>query len=265
MTPSPLGPLLSVLLSFALVAPISPPEQSPAQATVPRDAQAVAILQQAITAMGTVPSDSTATGTVAITEGSTSQTGTIQVLTLGTNATSETITLPTDQRIVVYSNGDAKETSGGQSANPTLQLIVTDQCADFPLPFLSSLLANADESLHYVGQETLGGESVQHLQTWNTFASKPAILQPLSPFSTRDLWFDSTSGLLVKMAYTRRAGGGAVPGAPVTISYGNYQNVSGVLYPFQINKSFNGTPWQTITIQNVSLNTGLTSAQFQTE
>jgi hypothetical protein len=38
-----------------------------------------------------------------------------------------------------------------------------------------------------------------------------------------------------------------------------------VLYPFQINKSYNGTPWEAITIQSVSFNTGLTTAQFQVE
>ena len=263
MFPSLLCPALAAF--FLTLSVAAPNHQQIASQAPSQDPQAISILQQAINAMGNVPSDSAATGTVAITQGSTSQTATIQILTLGTSATSETITSPTNQNVIVYSNGDAKETSGGQSVNPTLQLIVTDQCADFPLPLLSSFLANPDESIHYVGLETISGESVQHLQVWNTFASKPAILQPLAPFSTRDLWFDSTSGLLVKMAYTRRAGGGAVPGAPVTVSYGSYQNVSGVLYPFQINKSFNGTPWQTIAIQNVSFNTGLTTAQFQTE
>lgn len=257
--------LASLLLCFALP-PVSTALAQVAASAPVRDPQALAVLLAGVEAMGgAVPTDSSATGTVAITEGSTSQTGTIQILTLGVNSTSETITLPTDQRIILYSNGDAKETSGGQSANPTLQLIVTDQCADFPLPLLSSFLANPDESIHYVGQETLSGESVQHIEVWNTFASQTAVLQALASFSTRDLWFDSTTNLLVKVAYSRRAGGGAVPGIGVAISYANYQNVNGILYPFQISKSFNGTPWQTITIQNVSLNTGLTSAQFQTE
>jgi hypothetical protein len=87
----------------------------------------------------------------------------------------------------------------------------------------------------------------------------------LASFSTTDFWLDPSSGLPLKIAYSRRAGGGAVPAIPVAVSFSNYTNVNGVLYPFQINKSFNGTPWQTITIQSVSFNTGLTAAQFQVE
>jgi hypothetical protein len=208
-------PLRSLVFAWLLMFLVFPPKlagQTTTPTPVPKDPQALAILQQAVTAMGsTVPGDSTATGTVAITEGSTSQTGTIQILTLGTTETSESITLPTDQRTVVYSNGDAKEVSGGQSVNPPLQLIVTDQCPDFPLPLLSSVLGNPDEALHYVGQETVNGASVQHIQVWNTFASKANVLQQLAPFSSRDIWVDSTSGLPVKVAYSRRAGGGAVP------------------------------------------------------
>jgi hypothetical protein len=33
----------------------------------------------------------------------------------------------------------------------------------------------------------------------------------------------------------------------------------------EIQKSHNGTHWQTITIQSVSFNTGVTDAQFQVE
>jgi hypothetical protein len=230
-----------------------------------RDPQAVAILQHAIAAMGSnSPADSSATGTVSVVEGSTTQSGSIQILTRGTSQTAETITLPDGQRAVVYSNGDAKETKGSQSSNPPLQLILTDQCADFPLPTIQSALNNSDETFQYVGAETLEGASVQHVRLWNSFASKPR-LQKLAAFSVRDIWLDATSGVPLKLAYSRRAGGGAVPAFTVEVSFSHYTNVNGVLYPLQINKSYNGTPWQTITIQSVSFNTGLTDGQFVVE
>jgi hypothetical protein len=69
----------------------------------------------------------------------------------------------------------------------------------------------------------------------------------------------------MKISYSRRAGGQGVPSFPVEVSFSNYIRVNGVLYPFQINKSFNGTPWETITIQSVAFNTGLTAAQFPVE
>jgi hypothetical protein len=232
---------------------------------VQRDAQALAIVQQSVRAMASsAPADSSATGSVTIVEGSTTQSGTIQILTLGASQTSEILILPDGTRTVVYSNGLAKETNGTQAAAPPLETVVTDQCSDFPLPLLLSALNNPDTSMRYVGPETLDGTAVQHIQVWNSFASKPR-LQKVASFSLRDIWFDSSSALPLKIAHTRREGGGAAPSIPVEISFANYTKVAGVLYPFQITKSFNGTPWQTITIQNVSFNTGLTAAQFQVE
>ncbi len=251
------------LLVFALF-----PQFALAQQTaiaVQRDPQAIALLQQSVAAMTrSAPADSSATGTITIVEGSTTQSGTIQILTLGTAQTSETLTLPSGTRTVVYSSGSAEETSGGQSAIPPLETAITDQCPDFPLPLLLSALNNSDAAFRYVGAETLNGTPVQHVQYWNSFASKPPF-QALASFSLSDMWIDSNSGVPLKLAYVRHLGGGSLPAFPVEVSYSNYKNVGGVLYPFQISKALNGTPWLTIEIQNVSFNTGLTAAQFQVE
>ncbi len=254
----------ALILSFPNVA-ASQHASSPTAPSPQRDPQALTILNQALTAMASsVPADSSATGTVTIVEGSSTQNGTIQILTRGTAQTAETITSSAGQRAIIYSKDDAKEINAGQSVNPPLELIVTDQSPDFPLPLLLSLLNNADEAIRYIGQEALNGESVQRIQVWNTFASKPR-LRELAPFSAKNIWFDTSSGLPLKIAYTRRAAGGAAPSFPVEVVFSNYRNVSGTLYPFQITKSFNGTPWQTITIQSVSFNSGLTDVQFQVE
>lgn len=229
---------------------------------IARDAQAISIVRQAVAAMAAMPpSNSTATGTVTVVEGSRSQTGTVQIQTLGTGQTAETLTLPDGTRQVLYSNGAAKEVYGSRSTTVPLQAVLTDQCPDFPLPLLLSALANADEGFRYIGAESLKGVAVQHLEFWNSFASKPH-LQDLAPFSLRELWVDSASGLPVKLGYSRRASGGMAPAFRVEVLFSNYTKVDGVLYPFEINKSMNGTHWQTITIQNVSFNTGLTVAQF---
>lgn len=254
--------LLSLVCLF-LAIPLN--AQQAALPAAPRDARAVGILQKSVAAMAlTVPSDSTAEGNLTIVEGSTDEAGSISFQTLGTDYTSEIISLPEGDRTVVYAKGDAKEINGTQTVHPPLQLIVIDQCADFPLPLLSAMLINTDEAFRYVGEETLNGESVEHIQTWRTFATKPK-LQELGPFGLRDIWIDSTSGLPLKIAYSRQAGGGAVPAVPITVTFSDYKNVNGVLYPFQIEKTFNGMPWQTISIQSVAFNTGLTESQFQTE
>jgi hypothetical protein len=247
-----------VVCALLFLQPQSPQPAAPIQV----DPQAVAIVRQAITALAkTPPTDSTASGIVTVVEGSTTQSGTIQILTRGAAQTSETITLPDGQRSVVYSNGNAKEVSANGATAPPLERILTDQSPDFPLSLLLSIQNNSDEAYRYVGQEILDGTSAQHVQVWNTFSSRPP-MQKLASFSTRDIWFDALSGLPLKVAYSRRTGGGSAPAFPVEVSFSSYTNVNGVSYPFQITKSFNGTAWQTITIQNVTFNTGLTDAQF---
>src|ERR1700687_4223002 len=71
---------------------------------VTRDAQAVTLLQTSVGAMGgNVPSDSVATGSIKIVAGSQTSTGTIRILTRGTDQSSEQITLPEATRTVTYS------------------------------------------------------------------------------------------------------------------------------------------------------------------
>lgn len=209
-----------------------------------------------------IPADSSANGSITVVEGSTTQEGTIQILTKGSDESAEEISLPDGQRAVIYSSGDAKEIMGSKTTIPSLELSLTDQCPDFPLPILAAALTNSDEAFQYIGQENINGESVQHVRVWETFASNRH-LQKLATFSTRDIWFDSVSSLPVKLSYVRQDGEGAVPKFPVEVFFSNYANVNGVEFPFLIKKSYNGTPWETITIQNVSFNTGLTDSEFQ--
>ena len=253
---------LVFFLSLAVSSTIAPQTTQPAPTTPTRDTQSVAIFGQAVKAMGgSVPSDSTATGAITRVAGSLTENGTITILTRGTSQTSEQIAMPSGQTVVIYSNGQAMETTPSGSSVAFLELVVTDQSPDFPLPWLVAALNNPDESLQFIGLETLNGVAALHVQATNTFASQPA-LHTLAPFSVQDIWFSASSGLPLKVAYTRRMGGGAAPSIPVELFFSNYAKENGVLYPMQILKSFNGTPWQTITIQSVAFNTGLTDAQF---
>jgi hypothetical protein len=257
--------LYAVVVSLLLAAASSSGSAQSTTSIQPAlDPQAIALLQQSVIAMGTtVPSDSTATGTVTTVAGSLTENGTVTILTRGTNQTSEQIQTPHGSTIV-YSQGQASNISGSIVTPLSMELTQTSQCPDFPLPLLASALNNSDTSYKYIGLETLNGASVQHVQIWNSYASNPA-LQDLSGFTLTDIWVDPASYLPQKLSYTQRAAGGSEPSIPVDIYYSNYQNVGGVLYPFSIQKSFNGTPSATITIQAVAFNTGLTNLDFPVE
>lgn len=254
------------LFAFCFLVSATPLSAQQSTTSLPptRDPQAIALLQASVQAMGgNAAGDSSATGSINIVEGSLNEDGTVEILTLGMNQTAENISLTEGTRSIIYSYGEAKEIDGTRSVFPILDLIVTDQCADFPLPLLLAALNRNDEGFKYFGQETLNGVAVQHIEIWDSFSSKPK-LRRLAAFSKREVWLDAASNLPVKIAYKRQAGAGT-PSIPLEISFSNYKNVSGIQYPFQIKKSYNGTPCQTITIQNVSFNTGLTNAQFPTQ
>jgi outer membrane lipoprotein-sorting protein len=227
-----------------------------------QDPQAVAILQASLNAMAsTIPSDSTANGSMEIVAGSQTTEGTIQILTKGTAESLVQFTGPSVSTTLIYASGQANEVVNGAVNVLSLERIQTVQAPEFPLPLLLAILSNSDTSLQYIGLETLNGESVNHIRSWNTFASQPG-LQSLANFSTRDIWFDATSGLPVRVSFTRCDAQGATAGIAVDVFFSNYQINSGVAYPYSIQESLNGTPWATITIQSVAFNTGLTDASF---
>jgi hypothetical protein len=257
----PLGPLSILAICFGFILQTAAAQSQTAATTPTQDPRAVSVLQQSVRAMGTTaPSDSTATGTITTVAGSLTENGTITILTRGMDQTSEQIQTPHGSTIV-YSQGQASTVSGSTPTTLPMERAVTSECAFFPLVLLADALNNADTGSKYVGLEPLNGASAHHIQFWNSFTSTPK-LQVVANFSVRDLWIDAGSGLPIKVSYTRRDTGGASPGIAMEASYSNYRNVGGVLYPFSIQESFNGTPWATITIQSVTLNTGLTDSNF---
>lgn len=238
--------------------PVAPPPPAAL-----RDPKALSIIQSAVNAMGAAnPSDSSASGTVTITAGSATDSGTITILTRGSAQSAEQIATGNGTQKTVYSNGLANDSSQMAAKNSySLELAASSQSTAFPLPLLSVLLSSPDSALQYVGLENIGDVACHHIQVWNTYASQPD-LQFLSPFSYREIWIDAKTGLPLKIAYSMRDGSGATPSTAAETVYSNYQNVGGVLYPFQISRSLNGTPWMTISITSVSFNAGLTDSTF---
>jgi hypothetical protein len=225
-------------------------------------AAAQTAVQGSVAAMAaTIPSDSQASGTVQIIAGSETETGTIQILTRGFSQTSEQISTASGSRAIVSSQGLASETANGTLQALPMELAVTSQSPDFPLPLLGAALNNPDEAFQFIGQETLNGRAANHVRFWDTFASNPG-LQSLAAFTTTDVWIDPASRLPLRISYIRRNGGGSAPRVPVDVYYSNYQNLGGVLYPFSIQKSLNGTSWTTITISSATFNVGLTDSNF---
>lgn len=251
----------ALILSFPNVA-ASQHASSPTAPSPRRDPQALAVLQSSVAAMGnTLPADSTATGNVTITAGSETSQGTVRILTRGTNQTSIQFQTTNVNWSVIYSSGQASRVDTTGTSVLPMELAASSQCLYFPLPFLSGLLNNSDFSLQYVGQESLDSSQANHIRVQNTYASSPS-LQFLSDFTTADIWLHASTALPVRISSTRRSGGGSSPKIPISVSYSNYQKVSGVQYPFTVQEYFTGTLWAITSIQSVTFNSGLTDANF---
>jgi hypothetical protein len=235
------------------------------QATVPvrRDIQAIAIMNTAINAMGgSMPANSVAEGTIAITEGSTIEQGSITIMTRGSDQSAEHIRLSKEMRSVIYSRGEANETARGVTRPVSLELAGISHSADFPFPVLMNALANPDYALEYIALETMYGRPAHHIRFWNTYGSSEKMRQHLSEFSRKDLWFDAMTGLPGKLTYERRESHGAVAGTRMEIIYSDWIRTGGTQYPYRIEKLWNGVPWAVITIQSVRFQTVLSDLDF---
>ncbi|HYY73085.1 MAG TPA: hypothetical protein VE778_05780 [Candidatus Bathyarchaeia archaeon] len=246
---------LSLLLAFPVFG-------QQATSTVQRDLQAVAVLQASVRAMGgSIPSDSTATGTVTLTAGTSTQSGNISILTRGTEQTSEQIQTSQVSTTTVYSNLQANAINDSASTPLSAELAATSRSVVFPLLSMASTLNNADSCLSYVGIESVNGASAHHIRYWNSFNSH-ANLQFLAEFTLADIWIDAASYLPQRISQIRRGGRGLEPRITLDTVFANYQKIGGAAYPLLIQRSLNGSPWMTITITNVSFNTGLTDSSF---
>jgi hypothetical protein len=237
-------------------------QQATATAYPQRDSQAVALLHQSMAAMAPIlPADSTAAGSITITAGSQTTQGTLNILTRGSAETAIQVQTPGESWSVIYASGQANRVDSTSTTVLPLELSASSQCLYFPLPYLAGLIANPDVSIQFVAQETIDGSVANHIHVQNTFNSSPPF-QFLSEFTIADIWLDATGGLPLRIAMTRRHGGGSSPRIPISFSYSNYQTVSGVRYPFTIQEYITGTLWATTTIQSVTFNSGLTDNSF---
>ncbi len=255
--------LLPLLGLFLVLSFSAKGQQAPKSPPTPleRDAQALSVLKQSFAAMGgALPTDTLATGTITIVAGSTTKSGTVRILSRGTDQTVEDIQTESARHVTVFSGVVAAETKAGTTNRLAFEPSASSQCYDFPLPLIAWALSNRDAALVYVGLESIEGGQAHHIRLWNTFFS--AKHRPPAGFNVRDLWIDAATNLPLHLALEKRESGGDAPRIPLVYTYSDFRNVNGVLLPFQIQKSLNGTPWTTITISSANINTGLTNTDF---
>ena len=226
------------------------------------DTQALTVLQRAVAAMGgSAPLDSTAAGTIEITAGTRTESGSFTLLTRGVTQSAERIAAAFTAETRVYSGGWAALTVGQSTQTLSIEGSLGNQSVIFPLPFLLNALSDTSLSCEYLGTVATDSVPQLHIRFWHQHANKPG-WRSLVPFTVVDVWIDPNSTLPLRISYGRLDRESDMPTLSIDVFFSRYQNFAGVLYPMNIKESWNGTPWAEITIQSVALNSGLTDSNF---
>ena len=124
-------------------------------------------------------------------------------------------------------------------------------------PALSLLVDYADPNLIFddLGQEQYGGSSVEHIRVHRIaqgLSQNQARL--LARLSTVHYYLDSQTAIPRALAFAAHADADQEINIPVGVIFFDYRSVNGILVPFQIAESLNGTSLLQITISSASPN-----------
>ena len=191
--------------------------------------------------------------------GSTSDTGSIQVLTRGYSQTAEKLTVGGTTTSVIYSQGYSVQKNASGISRFSLERSLSSDSAIFPLITIAAA-QDPSAGAQFVGKEIVSGVAAYHLRTWRNIPDQN--FNGLSAFAIKDIWINAASGLPLEVAFDMRDADGSAPHIPVALFFSEYRSVSGILYPFMISKSLNGTPYMAISISNVAFGVGLTDLDF---
>jgi len=233
------------------------------------DPTALSYAAKSLAAMsgGNSVADMTLSGTVNTwMAGSTVDTGTVTLKLKGYGETRLDMQLATSgtvSQIRDASTGVAQgeSISNGTGTQYSYQNCVTDAAWFDPLFSAMTVAPNSGIVLSYIGQETLGGEPVQHLQSyyWQS-GLDPASEAQLQTNSTVDYYLDATTFLPAAENFNMFAGNGTA--IQVQVLFLSYQNMSGVTSSQHIQEYINGTLQFDATIASAMPDTGIPLSTF---
>ncbi len=84
----------------------------------------------------------------------------------------------------------------------------------------------------------------------------------LQKLSQMEIYLDPTTLLPLSLAFNVHPDGDANTNIPIEIRYSNYQAVNGVQVPFHIQRFINGTLFLDLTVQSVTINSGISASAF---
>jgi hypothetical protein len=130
---------------------------------------------------------------------------------------------------------------------------------------LVQVLSDSQLALENLGATNLNGQAAQHLRAWRVLPSvsgSPSDLALIQSLSTVDIYVDATTNLPTEFDFNLHPDSNAGVNIPIAVRYSNWQRSSGVLLPFHIERFWNGSLLDDISVSSVAINSGLSSSSF---
>ncbi len=258
--------MFSRIASFFCLALLLPLPLAVAQTSPQRDAQAVALTGQAVLVLtgGTNVQDVVLQATANYIAGSDQESGTATFKGRGNAESRSTLSLSGGQRREIR-NHQAGAWSGPDAIWHALSLHNTWAGATwfFPVLDLQAALSDPSVAVIYVGLETRGGVSVQHLRFYRDVSGQSQQVTALiSRLSTLEVFLDSVSFSPVAFDFNAHADNDAGLDIPVEIRFSGYRSMSGVQVPTRVQKLLNNSLFLDLNVTSGAVNTGLTDSEF---
>lgn len=261
-----LGPLFAVsLLSFGTAIHA----QSPTPAS--RDAQAVALLNQAFTSMtvGTVVNDATLMVNVTRTSGSDEQTGTGTLSVLGNTLAKSDLQLSGGERQQVIDQSGAMPVGSWSNPDGVVHSTAPWNCWTpaawfLPVALISNVLNTPSIAVSYVGTEVRNGQAVAHVRVWQQVNSDPPDQTGtiIAGLSTADLFLSTASNLPSALDFAAHPDNHSNANLSIEVRFNNYQKFNGVAIPSDIQAYVNNSLFLDLQTQSAKFNSGLTRLDF---
>src|SRR5437588_11248614 len=244
--------------------------QTQATSSPARDAQAVLLAQQAMSALvgSTTITDATVQGTASFVAGSDQETGSA-TLEGHTGYESRIVLSLSDGQRSEVRNFSSPPPQGKQSGRDAVWHTVplhncwTDPTWFFPALTLQSALSDPQISLTYVGQGSKAGVTAQQIQISRIVPGQAAVSTSLiQRLSQVDIYLDAATNLPVAIDFNIHPDGDLGVYLPVEIQYSGWHANAGIQVPTQIQRFLQDSLTLSLTAITISVNTGLPQSDF---
>jgi hypothetical protein len=225
-----------------------------------RDASAITTISAAIAALGgqtavSQINDSVATGTTTP-QGQDGQSGTFTWKTLGAEFRYET-QIGSSAQIYVSGYGSPANSQNGTVASLPVHVALASPAFHLPALLLSRELNDSTYTLIAMGNTTLpNGQPVVQVRTIS------AAYPQYPPVTQQDWFFDPATNLPLRVAFATPTTTTPTDCTNSTGDFSGYQAVSGILVPFTLVMTQEGSPSTIASISTINFNVGLLPSDF---